>query len=503
MDEVQTWLVDYLADVLVLDPDELDPKTPLQDYGLDSSAAVVLTGDLEEWLERELDPTLLMDYGTIASLAQYLVQGEAVKTGGETPEPEAVDLEAEAILDPQIRVADLPEPSKSLTSPKTLFLTGATGFFGAFLLRDLLSQTQADCYCLVRGNDPTTAQQRIIDNLAHYQLWQPEFAPRIKPLLGDLAQPLLGLDPQQFQTLATEVDGIYHNAAFLHYVSSYHQLKPMNVVATAEILKLAARTKPKPVHYISSIGVFGPDLEPVDDLAQKTIHRETDLSNPKNLYLGYFQTKWVADKLVTLARSRGLVTNVYRLPFIAGDSQTGIWNTDDFVCRLIKGHIQMGTMPELDCPLELAPVDYLSRSVVYLSQQPEHRNQCFHFNHCQPLSWNQVYAYLQALGYPITQVSYPTWQDQLGDNCQSPDNAVFPLLPFLRKRWTTQKLTFPELYHCSRSPQIDCQNTVRALAPSGIVQPQMDQALLNLYFSYFYQSDFLVPIEATPEATPT
>jgi hypothetical protein len=31
----------------------------------------------------------------------------------------------------------------------------------------------------------------------------------------------------------------------------------------------------------------------------------------------------------------------------------------------------------------------------------------------------------------------------------------------------------------------------------------MDQALLNLYFSYFYQSDFLVPIEATPEATPT
>ncbi len=70
--EIQTWLVDYLAEALEIDAKEIDPEVPFQDYGLDSSAAVTLTGDLGEWLDRELDPTLLVDYITIKQLSEYL-----------------------------------------------------------------------------------------------------------------------------------------------------------------------------------------------------------------------------------------------------------------------------------------------------------------------------------------------------------------------------------------------------------------------------------------------
>ncbi|MGB3642117.1 MAG: acyl carrier protein [Rivularia sp. (in: cyanobacteria)] len=71
---IQAWLVSYLAEMLEVEASEVDITFEFNDYGLDSSAAVGITGDLEEWLEQELDPTLLYDYPTIESLAQHLAK---------------------------------------------------------------------------------------------------------------------------------------------------------------------------------------------------------------------------------------------------------------------------------------------------------------------------------------------------------------------------------------------------------------------------------------------
>ncbi len=70
--EIQAWIVSYLAELLEIDPDEVNPTIPFDRYGLDSSAAVGMTGDLEDWLGSKLDPTLLYDYPTIEGLAQHL-----------------------------------------------------------------------------------------------------------------------------------------------------------------------------------------------------------------------------------------------------------------------------------------------------------------------------------------------------------------------------------------------------------------------------------------------
>jgi acyl carrier protein len=69
---IKYWIISYLAELLEVDPEEIDPTIPFDRYGLDSSSAVGLTGDLEDWLQHELDPTLLYDYPTIEHLAQYL-----------------------------------------------------------------------------------------------------------------------------------------------------------------------------------------------------------------------------------------------------------------------------------------------------------------------------------------------------------------------------------------------------------------------------------------------
>lgn len=77
--EIQAWIVSYLAQLLDIDPDEVNVTIPFDHYGLDSSAAVGMTGDLEDWVERKIDPTLLYDYPTIEALSQHLAEEFKVK----------------------------------------------------------------------------------------------------------------------------------------------------------------------------------------------------------------------------------------------------------------------------------------------------------------------------------------------------------------------------------------------------------------------------------------
>lgn len=70
--EIQTWMVSYLADLLEMDPEEIATDVPFDSYGLDSSSAVGMTGELEEWLGAVVDPTFIYDYPTVDALAEHL-----------------------------------------------------------------------------------------------------------------------------------------------------------------------------------------------------------------------------------------------------------------------------------------------------------------------------------------------------------------------------------------------------------------------------------------------
>lgn len=77
--EIQDWIVVYVAELLEVDADEIDPSVPFERYGLDSASAIGMTGDIENWLGRKIDPTLLYDYPTVASFSQHLVEEFAHK----------------------------------------------------------------------------------------------------------------------------------------------------------------------------------------------------------------------------------------------------------------------------------------------------------------------------------------------------------------------------------------------------------------------------------------
>lgn len=69
---IKNWIINYMAELLEMDRESIDPDTDLDRYGLDSSSMVILSGDLQTWLGRDIEPTILYDYMTINALSNYL-----------------------------------------------------------------------------------------------------------------------------------------------------------------------------------------------------------------------------------------------------------------------------------------------------------------------------------------------------------------------------------------------------------------------------------------------
>ncbi|MGL5806503.1 MAG: amino acid adenylation domain-containing protein, partial [Xenococcaceae cyanobacterium] len=360
-----TPLEEKLADIWseVLEIDRIGIKDNFFELGGHSLLAAQLLAQVEEATQVALPIFYLLKDPTIAGLIEGMkvVQNSgsafAIEPGFE------IDWQAETILDPTIQAEKT--FTESTSEPEHIFLTGVTGFLGAFLLDELLQTTSADLYCLVRASNFEEGQLKIKANLERYLLWDRELASRIIPIIGDLSQPLLGLSEEKFRTLASKLDLIYHSGAFINLVYPYSMLKAANVLGTQEILRLASQGKVTPVHYISTIDI----LKPLANFGNKVVKEDEHLDSAQCIKDGYSQSKWVAEKLVIAARSRGIPTAIYRPGMLTGHSQTGASQTNDIMCRIIKGMIQLGVAPDLDLWINLIPINYASQAIVRISRQ--------------------------------------------------------------------------------------------------------------------------------------
>ncbi len=452
--------------------------------GGNSLLAVQFLSQVRNTFEVELPLHCLFNSPTVRELAQAL---EVVSLAGSTAaisKDMVPDLNAEAVLDSTIYPEDI--TFEYVIEPAHIFLTGATGFLGAFLLHELLEQTQADIYCLVRSSTAESGKKRLQENLASYSLWNEALSSRIIPVLGDLSQPFLSFSLSQLRTLASKIDSIYHNGALVNFTYPYQALKGTNVLGTQEVLRLASQIKIKPVHFISTTTVFST----VDHSEFEVIQESTTPEHSAGLHTGYTQSKWVAEQLIAIARFRNLPISIYRPSFVAGHGQTGAGNTQDFLFRMIKGCIQLGNAPDINMAFSITPVDYVSKAIIHLSKQKESRSKTFHLvnPHHIAIHWSEIVNWTCSFGYPLQRVTYEQWQaalSELGERSLS--NALYPLLPLFSKTETEAEKKSHQLV----VRQFDCQNTLIGLVGTSLVCPPVNAELLSNYLSYFIRSSFL------------
>ncbi|KAL4785436.1 hypothetical protein BJX76DRAFT_356154 [Aspergillus varians] len=223
-----------------------------------SLQASLLISRIRQQLKTEISLLTLYDHSTLGQLASIINQNQGSRMA--TIRSERDVWVADTKLGDHLELPPGPVVDWRRVTEGKVFLTGATGFVGSFILAALL--TMPDVHhicCLVRAAGPATGLERLRKSLIKYSLWQDDFLAKLLPLCGTLEDHWLGMDEERFHEIADWASVIFHLGARVNYTQPYSLHRPANVVGTLNVARLAITgRRPKGLHYCSSISCFGP-----------------------------------------------------------------------------------------------------------------------------------------------------------------------------------------------------------------------------------------------------
>ncbi|KAK3938645.1 hypothetical protein QBC46DRAFT_161602 [Diplogelasinospora grovesii] len=375
-------------------------------------------------IDRAQDPTgLRLD-------AQVPIPGY----GGGNMQDEAYAADARdlvAQLYTKIQKADLPA-----SGPYTVFLTGATGFLGSYILHELLEGGHR-VVAHVRAKNAAAGVSRIETIAKAYGLWSEGYRARLEAVTGDISRPNLGLSKDDYERVAAEADVVIHNGAQVNWMLPYSSLRAANVLSTVDCISLCTHTKPKRLAFVSSTSTLDTDYYVELSQSGKSVLETDDLEGSrKGLATGYGQSKWASEFIVREAGRRGLVGAVIRPGYIMGDPQSGVSITDDFLVRLWKGCLQVGARPDIQNTVNQVPVTQVAKIVVASGLHPptEPLGVVQVTSHPR-LTLNEWIGTLEAYGYQLPKVEYAEWAEKVKEYVNSTEekeeHALLPLFHFV------------------------------------------------------------------------
>lgn len=484
--DLHTRLAAIAGDFLHRPAAAIDPATPLARLGLDSLASLELVAAIEDSTGRSVPAWLCGGQSTLGALEEALLN--------DASGPADWDADESSVIAADGRLPDEIEPLADVPAdpPRVILLTGATGFLGGFLLRELLDATPADVWCLARANG-NDAPARIARTLDRQGITEPSHVRRVRVVAGDITDPRLGLSPDRWDELAGKVDAIYHPAAEVNWAQPYALLRHANVLATRELLRIACAGRAKVFHFVSSLSVCYAVSDPA-----KTFRACEDsdmLPLAASLPLGYARTKCVAESLVRQAASRGMRARIYRPGLISGDSATGATNLADIMAALVKGCVQSGAAPDLDWRFDAPPVDDVAKAIVRLADPADTGLQTFHVVHPRPRSWREFVLWMHVRGYHCPFVPYDEWRARLESDTRSPAHALRLLRGFFLDR-QPGGTTAAECFQEGRHVVVDSRATLARAAARGLEPAALDATLINRFVDDYVRRGFLPPAPA-------
>ena len=285
--------------------------------------------------------------------------------------PRQIQASYEALLAVPEPNQQLEPTSRRATAGGIVFLTGATGYLGTEILRQLLNDVSIQKVIVhVRAQDATEALHRIEQAAVLAKWWTPTYIPRIVCWPGDLAEPRLGLSRCHWSILEGDstseerISAVIHNGAAVQWQAPYSALKAANVDSTVALLA-AVRRWPFPGSFTYVSG--GVEVHRAEELEVLASRMETNGN-------GYSQTKFVSEQIVSKVAesSRSSVEySVVKPGLIIGTEDQGVANTDDFLWRLVQACISVGCYPVADGDtwLSVADVSEVAASIILPSSK--------------------------------------------------------------------------------------------------------------------------------------
>ena len=365
-------------------------------------------------------------YPTARALAAHLTgeTPEGAAAGAETTEEDVSRYDYTAI--DRVLAANTLEALSGEPQPlgNHILLTGATGFLGVHVLRELLEQTpeETTVWCLLRSKGALTADRRLAEMLVYYfdKPYRPLIGKRIQVVEGDIT------DPAVFDKLVEEdwkFDLVINCAANVKHFSKGNDIEEINFGGVKNLVDFCERVGARFIQ-VSTESVTGMSVgdEPVR-------FTEQQLWAGQNTDNQYVHSKFLAERLVLEHIAAGkLHAKIMRAGNLSPRAEDGEFqanfNANTSMGR-IKAYRMLGACPYplLDARMEFSPIDETARAIVLLGGTPD--PMCvFHVSNDHLLPMDDILSRVRLDdGSPLQYLEYPDFLARMDEAKEDPKKA--------------------------------------------------------------------------------
>ncbi|MDD6235859.1 MAG: amino acid adenylation domain-containing protein [Clostridiales bacterium] len=294
-----------------------------------------------------------------------------------------------------------------------VFLTGATGFLGAHLLKSLLDAGYSKVFCLVRGE-----RSRLEDTLGWYfgRQWVTESRSKIEAIAGDMTKEQFGLSDESFDRICRNITYVVHAAADVRHYACDDTPERTNCAGTAQAIALAEKSGAKLIH-ISTVSLCGEYLPDAPETTRDFSEHDFEIGQNwcDSIYL---RGKYGAEKLVYQAIERGVTAVILRIGRLVGRSSDGMFQKNaqsNAFWGLVNGMVCLDMISKdlAELPLEMTAVDDCAKAAVLLMRS---EGPVYHLFNPNILTVEDI---LKAIGKPLPVADREVFERHLKEKCRA------------------------------------------------------------------------------------